>query len=407
MEDTAAPPGTRMSSVTLDSRGNIQKKPKGPSPIRPAEDLFEHGLRDRNALLEQTEPESTDDTWHQIISEDKFRETSKDEEALWDTLLAKSIMTNEAYYQHAVMFRAMDLFAHFKKESIFDHTCELPWDVAPPPSRPRARQLARPQPDLVVGFKPSCFLELDSFQKKALAGWEGFMFPEAYKGEDVGRAFPFLIMEAKGPAAESGSRVLKRQTINSASYALHCMWRYYEGEKNDTDYFQNVRVFTAGGQGGLFFLTLHWACKMPVGKTRVREGYPLGFCHKVIFEAARHGKYTKSAVEGILQNVLGYAETRLRPTLQKAVDNKLFRVEAGEEGPQSLAGDPDYLAMIQPDTGQKRGRVPTAENARASRSKARKSARGALQNSFTSNGSINRGFNDLGVGESPDRDDLE
>ena len=396
MEDNDTEQDSRLSSSVRDPQ--ITVKGTKINPIQPSESIFETGLKDRNVSMIQEEPEPSDEIWRQIISKEHFKQTTDEDEGLWNMVLKKSAMTNEPYFQHAVMFRAMDLFEHFKKENLFDHTTEVQWSVSPPPSK-TTRRLARPTPDLVVGFKPSCFLS--KFQGKDLAGWKGFMMLEGDRGEDPGRAFPFLIMEVKGPSAKVGNDVLKRQVLNSASCALHSMWRFYEGENNEEDFFNNVRVFSASGHWSVFLIIVHWATRADVD-SHIREGYPLGFDHKVIYEAPHLGEYSKYAVEGILQNILGYAESRLLPTLRKAVKNKLARAKAGEDGPSSLKADAEYLNMAY-SMGRKRGLAQPQDNARASRSKLSRSVGPALQNSFASNGSMNRGLDGLGVDDSPGR----
>lgn len=126
----------------------------------------------------------------------------------WKQDMDKCAVGNEFLFQRTIMMTTIDRhdFADFK--TTFDYNTELEWKSDHPPTSDPEHPLWAPKPDLCVGFRRNqLFKKSRRWWRFLPAELKACMVPEKLPhGKDVGRAFPFLMFEAKGASADLGGR---------------------------------------------------------------------------------------------------------------------------------------------------------------------------------------------------------
>ena len=244
---------------------------------------------------------------------DSPRTITNKEEEFWKSDLTKCRNSHEAVYQRTVLTQTIDRHYYADLGTKLDYTVELPWKNASPPIKEHGqRYLWSPVPDLAVGFRQRLFFEDQGYSDDDLPEiLKRRMLPEDAKTPDPGRAFPFLMFEAKGAASALGGKASTYQSLNYGCQALYNIWKFIQGdEERMKGFFDKVRVFTAGGHGHGFWIRIHRAAS---------KGDMLKFQYHDIEELAGDG-YTQARVQTLLRNVMSWALDELLPYLQKAVE---------------------------------------------------------------------------------------
>ena len=242
----------------------------------------------------------------------QIKPSTPKKESGWSSDLVKCRNSHEAVYQTILLAKTIDRRNFKEMETRLDYTACFMWKSAAPPIKEDAiRYLWAPTPDLTVGFQPKLFFENQGQPMTRLPEkLKCRILPENPRNSDHGRAFPFLMLEAKGASSPLDGGGASNQSLNDGCQALYNIWQFMQGDEiREREFFDHVRVFTAGGHGRAFWLRIHRADKM---------GNLLNYQFDDIQDLTGPD-YTQSRVQSLVRNVMTWALNTLLPLLQKAV----------------------------------------------------------------------------------------
>ena len=384
---------TPTGSKNSDGQGG-----SNPRAIRPKTRQFDRLLESRNVNLEPEKSGAGRDLEQRIAATNVYNTTDEQEED-WARDLEKCKTAYEAVFQHTIIIEVID---RQRLRNQLDYMCELNW-LSPelpiiPPLILKPPPIKKPRPDLSVAFKLSEIIDRD--RKLALKELHAHMCPEENTVIQVGRAFPFFIIEVKGARADVGDIVATRQCLHTASLALYNIWKFFEDEKTEHEFFEKVRIFSATGHGEHFRIRVHWATKAPRGNNReIKPICPLFFRYQNLKTWAG-GEYRRDKVIGMIRNILDYEIDELLPLLKQAVQTKLAKNNP-EARQQAMAQPPTVQPELPRASSSIRKRTSPSSDA-LGRSDASTNKRQAIDGtgSFASTTSASRWLDDTHLYES-------
>ena len=260
----------------------------------------------------------TDQTITSAIIADSVKAKTKEDAPRWLLDMAKSMRSNEAVFQRTIMMRTINRFHLEALGKTIDWTAETEWKNPRPESRFNVKLWA-PKPDLTIGFQPDAlFKDDEELQDKIPQFLVPHMLPEMTKYPDEGRAFPFLTMEVKGPSERLSGESANLQSINEAAQALFNIWRFMREDQDlEKRFFENVRVFTAGGHKNQFWVRIHRAVNKST--MMINDDYPLRFQYYEFLTLEKE-EYTQARVRAVVHSIIEWAIKQLLPSLREAVE---------------------------------------------------------------------------------------
>lgn len=224
------------------------------------------------------------------------------------------------------------MYNDFLEEGCFDHATDGKWDRhEESPSRDPTVPSTRPKPDIFVGFRPITILSSSRFDSLGKE-FRSTMVPASTEAEDDGIAFPFLIMEAKGPSGKLGASPQLRQVVNNASNALYILWKFFSYAGEEKDFFEYIRVFTMGGTYDRLIIRMHYAVLEENRNDWVTRDYPLRYRYEVLVKPTTEAANCRLLIQNVLVNALAYAESTMRPKIQTAVNKVLDKFDEDRGG---------------------------------------------------------------------------
>lgn len=341
-------PAYASTAQTLSEAISKATSGRRPRNIDSRSPLFLVALLERNISPEtNTDPGRTDII--KSIIPDQVAQLDEEEERKWAVDFAKCKRSNEPVFQRTIM---MDIINRHCLADSLDWICESEWTCnrMPRKMKPGAVEVVMPKPDLAVAFKTSSLI--NDFQMIDLGDFRSHMCPENFKLDKIDRAFHFFSIEAKDTKAASANEVAINQNFNTASQALHNIYRFMaKAGKLDT-FYEKVRFYSVVATSAGFQLRVHRAAKLSKG--RILPEYPLGFYHDEIYSMT--GRYTKGEVVQIVENILvNYGIKILKPILQDTVDIVLAKLE--KERQQSTSNRKRRADDTMESFGSQRARV--------------------------------------------------
>ena len=277
----------------------------------------------------------------------------------WDEDLSKSAVSNEAYFARTIMMTSIFRYRILKIEASLDFNVELEW-ISPHPLRINHRSgklepnvhLPFPKPDLCVGFNRNALFPegLDSRWSLIPQHMAPFMVPENLTNpNDLGRAFPFLMLEAKGSSAPIGGDMASQQSVIAAAHALYNIWNFMKvTEKLEEEFFKYVLIFTASVHGEEYRLHVHRAVKLAVADGALSKDYPLSFRHTIL-KQFKGSDYNRVQVQTTVDCILDWALSTLLPKVSGAVSH-VCEQRAAERS--NLQISPGAVAKAQRQPGE-------------------------------------------------------
>lgn len=270
---------------------------------------------ERNVSSEvNSDPERLD--FINIVLLNQAAQLDKEEERKWAVDFAKCERSDIIVFQRTIM---MDLFNRHDLPDSLDYTCACEWTCnrMPRKMRPGAVEVVMPKPALAIAFKTSSFINV--FQIRDLEDFRSNMCPENINLGKEHRAFHFFSIEA-----EDSIEVATNQNFNTASQALHNIYRFMAKAGQLDMFYEKVRFFSVVATTAEFRLRVHRATKLSKG--RILPDYPLGFHFDEIHITT--GWYSKGEVSQIVHNILvNHGIEILKPVLQESADNVLTKLE--------------------------------------------------------------------------------
>lgn len=270
----------------------------------------------------------SEDSIAAFITAQPSSDLQQQNDSAWKDDQAKCIFGNEAIYQHTLMMKSIDRHHYEEFKKTVDYQIELKWKSPKPPSKTKKLALPAPKPDLCIGFRPHVLFGGDMDLEDALLNDKfHYMIPEERPhGNDVGRAFPFLMFQVKGMNADANSEVALLHSLNDAVHALHNIWQFMQvTEELRKEFFRTVRVFTVSMHATRLWIRVHRAVwKGEIG--RIVDDYPLRFEYQNIIDLDQ-APYTQARARQLLRNVMRWGIDNLLPTLQDAVRQVCERAE--------------------------------------------------------------------------------
>ena len=328
---------TNTSSVNDTKTENTAKPNKGVKRIKSENDQFDDGMRARNVELAVNKPRVENaEIRAQIVPSGNFDDNIeggthhiKDN---WDPIMNTMRRKNEMHFTMTIFFNLINMYKDFLEEGTFDHATDRKWERhEEPPSRDRMVTPARPKPDIFIGFRVVAILTSSRFNSLGKE-YRSKMVPEKTEAGDKGVAFPFLIMEAKGPAAKLGGSPLLRQVVNDASNALYNLWGFFKRAKRETEFFQHIRVFTIGGSHDRMTVRMHYAIKEENQNDWVTHDYPLGYRYEELTNPSTDAEDCRPVIQNTLTNILEYAEMKMLPHIKDSVQRVLEVLDQAKTG---------------------------------------------------------------------------
>ena len=164
-----------------------------------------------------------------------------DEERKWAVDIAKCERSNEPILRRTIMMDIINL--HGLADSL-DWICESKWICSRMPRKikPGAVEAVMPKPDLAVAFKTSSLI--NDFQMIDLGDFRSCMCPENFKLDREDRAFHFFSIEAKDTKAGSSNEIAINQNFNTASQALHNIYRFMAKAGKLDIFYEKIRFYS-------------------------------------------------------------------------------------------------------------------------------------------------------------------
>jgi hypothetical protein len=317
-------------------------------------EYFRTGLRERGIIFNPRVDEKTDKIRTLVLAARPEVSTAHDENG-WTADQVKCAKKDEALIQRTIM---MEMIDRHNLGELLDYTCESAWGCKRMPRRlqthkaeetdqavnhnlpgqtkPILKRMAQPRPDLHVAFK----LESMIFESSLLllGDLKGCICPESSEKEGSDdRAFPFFSMEAKSSQAAKGEPVANRQNFNTASQALHNIYRFMKKADQMNKFLEEVRFFSATVTASTFQVRVHRAILVDK-KDRTQADYPLGFRFDEVYQSEQ--KYcTRAEVTGIIKNIFfEYGVKKLLPILKAAVEEVLEKLWQEDQTPTQPSG---------------------------------------------------------------------
>ena len=314
---TPADASTAQTPSEAQSKATSGRRPKNIDSRSPS---FHVALLERNVSPKIKADPARSDIVRRILP-DREPRLDDEEERKWAVDFAKCERSNEPVFQRTIM---MDIINRHGLADSLDWICESEWTCnrMPRKAQPGAVEVVMPKPDLAVAFKTSSFI--NDFQMIDLGDFRSHMCPENFKLDKEDRAFHFFSIEAKDSKAASAYEVAINQNFNTASQALHNIYRFMAKAGKLNIFYEKVRFYSAVATSAGFQLRVHRATKLSTG--RILPDYPLGFYFDEI--CSMTGRYTKGKVVRIVENILvEYGVKILKPILQETVDIVLANLE--------------------------------------------------------------------------------
>jgi len=308
---TAQTPSEALSKATSGRR---------PRNIDSRSPFFHVALVERN-IHPTARPDPKRSDIIRSILPDQEPQLDDEEERKWAVDFAKCERSNEPVFQRTIM---MDIINRHGLADSLDWICESEWTCnrMPRKMKPGAVEVVMPKPDLAVAFKTSSLI--NDFQMIDLGDFRSHMCPENFKLDKEDRAFHFFSIEAKDKKAASANEIANNQNFNTASQALHNIYRFMAKSGKLDIFYEKVRFYSVVATSAGFQLRVHRATELSKGL--ILPDYPLGFHFDEI--CSMTGRYTKGKVVHIVGNILvEYGIKILKPILEDTVDIVLANLD--------------------------------------------------------------------------------
>lgn len=328
---------TNNSSVNGTKTDNTAKPNRGPARIKSESDQFDDSMRARNVELKESKPRAEDtEIRTQIVPSNDVADTIeggtrhiKDD---WDPIMVTMRRKNEMHFTMTIFFNLINMYKDFLEPGNFDHATDRIWEKhEEPPSRDWMVPPTRPKPDIFIGFRVAAILTSSYFDSLGKE-FRHMMVPEKPEAGDDGVAFPFLMMEAKGPAGKLGGSPVLRQVVNDASNALFNLWKFFKRAGKEAEFFKYIRVFTVAGSHERMTIRMHYALEEEDQNNWVTEGYPLRYRYEVLMTSSTDAKNCRPLIQNTLTNILKYAENKMLSLIKDSVVNVLNVVNEAKTG---------------------------------------------------------------------------